>query len=120
MAQVLILTKDQEQRAREFVGRPIYYTGDAANHPGYGRVITYRPATRWSSESVDVQVDDGSRFGGVSLAMFGEAPEYRRFWWADEWRAHQAQRAAEGNEAIRCALAVMRAKREAALNAEPA
>lgn len=113
MANVPTLTKEQEGRAREFVGRPVYYTGDAANHPGYGRVITYRPATRWSSESVDVQVDDGSRFGGVSLVAFGERPEFRRFWWAEDWKAHRAQRLAESQEAMRRVLAMREAASDA-------
>ncbi len=97
-----------ELQGAPYVGREVYYTGDVANVPGYGRVITYRPATRWGPESVDVQVEAGSAFGGVFLNQFAEREDFRRFWWLEDWRAYQARRVAEGDAAIRRALEMAR------------
>jgi len=47
------------------IGARFYYKGDRANQPTYGTIIKFRPATRYSPDSVDVEYDS-ERFEGDS------------------------------------------------------
>lgn len=59
------------------VGDEIYYTGDAANFPGYGKVV------RVHGRSFDVRLDDGREFKALPLDAVRPVPG-RRFVPIDE------------------------------------
>lgn len=80
------------------VGDEIYYTGDMANMPSFGRIIAYHPRGKYTPEGVDIEYDE-ERFEGdsklsrlVPTLCFSPGPG-RRFWLKSEWIANR--RAAE-------------------------
>lgn len=75
------------------VGTGIYYTGDMANQPGRGTVAAIRPATRWSSESMDITLEDGREMRGIQISNFSGIG--RRFWTMDEYQADRAKKIAQ-------------------------
>ena len=85
----------------EVMGREVYYTGDMANHEGYGEVVNYREDARFG-DSFDVRLPDGGGedgneprvFRGLSMVHFSPSPG-RRFWWREEWEEFRAARIAE-------------------------
>lgn len=70
------------------VGVRIYYTGDMANSEGNGTIQREREATPYSDKSVDIKLDDGRLFRGISPLGF-ESGAGRRFWILKEWEAEQ-------------------------------
>jgi hypothetical protein len=70
------------------IGTAIYYTGDAANHGGFGAVIAHRPASRWAGASVDIRMDDGREWLGVHPVSFDRSPG-RRFMLASTYQAER-------------------------------
>lgn len=69
-------------------GDRIYYTGDAANIDGYGRVTSCHPRTEYEGDSVNITMTDGREWRHVGLASFLPHPG-RRFWLLSEWQADQ-------------------------------
>ncbi len=43
-------------------GTAIYYTGDRANHDGFGTVIRIIPPNPWGGEQAVIAMDDGRQF----------------------------------------------------------
>ena len=99
-------------KAKLAYGTRIYYTGDQANQPNYGTVIDYYPSCRLGSASYDVKFDedrydgDPDRIGNVCATSFLPGPGCR-FWLADEWEAHQKERAQESQREIERAVQAM-------------
>ena len=80
------------------VGDQVYYTGDMANHEGFGRIVKRREADRFAPVSYDIELmdDDGETrlFRGVYHLGFQSGPG-RRFWLRSEWSADQDRRMQE-------------------------
>ena len=78
-------------------GTRIHYEGDQANYPSDGTITKYRPADKYTPESVDIEYDE-TRFEGdskvsrmVPIACFQPGPG-RRFWLLTEWDEEQSKR----------------------------
>lgn len=76
------------------IGTEIYYTGDQANHDGFGTIVRIRPATQYNNTCVDVLMADGREFKVLPLCTFAPGPG-TRFILAAEHRAARAARMAE-------------------------
>jgi len=81
-------------------GTRIYYTGDSANHPGYGFIIGVKEPTEYSSLRYDILMDDGREFPAVYEVSFTSRSGCR-FWIADEYRAHRQKMTDKAAEIIR-------------------
>jgi hypothetical protein len=49
------------------IGQMVRYTGDMANSPGVGAVVTIRSASQYGPQSYDVALEDGREFRGTHL-----------------------------------------------------
>ena len=66
------------------IGDKFYYTGDMANHAGFG-VITAR-----HNQFIDAKLDDGRVLKGIYTAMFEEGSG-QRFKLIDQYNAERAK-----------------------------
>ncbi len=74
-------------------GTKIYYTGDAANHSGFGEIIMAMPANRWGPGSLRVRLDDGREMF-IERSAF-EPSIGRRFMTLDEYNTKRAEEIAK-------------------------
>ena len=72
----------------------IYYTGDMANHNGFGVITREYERTKYTPEAVDIRLDDGREFRLVFVSMFDPSPG-QRFWLLEDWQADRDKRIAE-------------------------
>lgn len=67
-------------------GTRVYYTGDMANMEGAGVITRFIPAGKYAPDTVDIQLDDGRKIGGLWVLSFSPGSG-RRFWLESEWQA---------------------------------
>lgn len=67
-------------------GVRIYYTGDAANRGGAGRVTKKWISERFGYRMVNIRMDDGRSIKAIDISNFQPAPG-RRFWLAADYEA---------------------------------
>ena len=73
-------------------GVRLYYTGDIANHSGFG-VVKRAWTDKWG-QHIDVAMDDGRPNFRIELSGLQPGPG-RRFWLASDYEADQRRRIAE-------------------------
>jgi len=81
-------------------GTRIYYTGDSANHPGYGFITRVRESNEYSSSRYDVIMDDGREFPAVYENSFKHQSGCK-FWLAEEYRAYRQQKIDKAAEILK-------------------
>lgn len=75
-------------------GVRIYYTGDMANHDGFGVITKQWHDAGWNYRQVNILMDDGRILRGIHDLGFQPSPG-RRFWLEADWRAERERRIAE-------------------------
>lgn len=90
------------------VGRKVYYSGDMANNPGFGEVIGFLPATKYSPPQYKIRLEARNFIDDVTGDVVPElsTPERsrivwtiafrpgpgQRFFWRDEWERDRAEK----------------------------
>jgi hypothetical protein len=75
-------------------GVRLYYTGDMANHSGFGTVSKAWFDPKWGYHNIEVTMDDGRPNFCIELSGLQPGPG-RHFWLASDYEADRQQRIAE-------------------------